>query len=349
MKNINVTLTPLNAIYSSAQNSFVTFSQTKYDSLTNRAVLVKDYKKSYFKFKKGTEMPYIEFPLFSLKTGDVVNVDFDYMITNEITLQFEVYELNSNYTSLTQKNFKVKLDKVGNLFHHNFILPITKQLTDSIGFLLNIRLIEGVEAELSSISLNIKTSNYNCNYNKEIIKIDNKELLDYASSVTLKNKINGDDYSGGLALISNYRTLNSDGSVTFTSEDSNFKFKGLVFKISNPVKRSCGIYVKYKASQVFSCGFRATHPVTGVRYSGKVTLHPTDGVITETIVRGLNPSDTNLPPKHVVIEISVMDTCDFTLYEVACDNSCLYDDFIFNSNNNDFYKINAMPTSYITV
>lgn len=342
MKNINVKLTPLNATYSNSLNSIMTNLNNKYESNTERAILIKDSRKSYFKMKRVSNNPYIEFPLFSLCNGDIINVNFDYKTASNSTIYFELYEIDESYTSIKTKQTIVKLTKLNNLYSHNINLPIIKTNNNSIGFLLNIRLVEGNEIELSNINLNIKTNNYNCDYNKELIIINNKELFDYCSSTTLENKINGDDYTPGLSIINNYKTLNSDGSITFNSSDSNFKFKGIAFKLSNMVKRSCAIHVKYKCDEVFSVGFRATHPVTGARYTGKVSLFPTNGEIKEALVRGLTPTNTNLPPKDVVVELSVMDTGNFTLYEVICDNSCVFDNLEYISCNNDFYKSNII-------
>lgn len=348
MKKINIQLTPINAVYSSGANSFITFSEDIYSSWTQRGILIKGYNTSYFKMKKRTAMPYIEFPIFSAKTGDFIKFDFKYKVSANSSLYIQIYEYDKNHTSIKQKDIEVKLLKLNNWYEHSLNIPIIKTSSESIGFLLNIRLVSGDEVELKDINMTLNTSNYNVNYNKEIIILDNKELFDYASRITLLNKINGDDYSAGLALINNYRTLNEDGSITFKSDDANFKYKGIVFRLSKMIKRSCGIYIKYSSNTVNTCGFRATNPVTGERYSGKVDLPNTNGEIKEVILRGTNPADVMLPPKDVVVEISNMGICDMTIYNVVCDNSCLFDELEYNSANNDFYKLNAIPTNYIT-
>ena len=99
MKQIKVNLTPLNTTFSSGLNSFMTFSEDKYTSNTQRSVLVKNPLESYFKFKVGSLMPYIEYPLMGCVNGDIITVDFDYKVNSETIVYIEVYELTENYTT----------------------------------------------------------------------------------------------------------------------------------------------------------------------------------------------------------------------------------------------------------
>ena len=337
MKQIKVNLTPLNTTFSSGLNSFMTFSEDKYTSNTQRSVLVKNPLESYFKFKVGSLMPYIEYPLMGCVNGDIITVDFDYKVNSETIVYIEVYELTENYTTHKKYYYEVKLDKLNTWENAKLSIPLKKTIKTSIGFNTNIRIINGVDVELKNINLTLNTNNNNCDLNKEFIKIDNKNLFDYTSRVTLQNKIGGDDYTKGIEILESVRTLNDD-YVKFKSDIADFKFKGLVFRLSEMNKPSSAIYVKYSSNMENTCGFRATNPTTGKRYSGKVTLPNTNGVISEVIVRGLLQSDFTIPPKDVIVEISNMDMCDINIYKVICDNSCISD----NSNTNDLFKSNSI-------
>lgn len=263
MKEHNISLIPINAMYREAANGMMTGDYLRYSMLADkRAIYFRDPLESWFRCKAVTESPYLEVPMYDLLPGDIIIVTFEMLkTTNQGPMYFgcNYSAIKGNITDTLDSVYidEKMIDTYFKEFEIPFVVPDTQANVD--GLLLTIRSYNAnhVETEfiIKNININIKTNNnkFKCNDNYEIYETSK----DYYKSIF---------HASASKIATNFKTVIpifkqsgqitiSNNSIRFNTSGTAGNWKGLLAYLSSCKYNSPYIcYVDYKYSPGASIG-----------------------------------------------------------------------------------------------
>lgn len=224
-----INILPINCGFNSSFNDKITFSETEYNSASERKVLVIDPLKSYFKMKSVTKVAYLEPVFFGLDIGDKITIKFkqktisgDGVVTIQALMQNGNVPLTYTPTSKIASNF---FENVEISFY------VTDEIKSYSGdeLIVNIRATSFGEIILKDIEICVDSS---LDLRQDLVIYDSKNKYEKMIANANKTECQTSIYSG-------IQTIKSSGGISYANDSfvinttNNTSWKGVYHTLSN--------------------------------------------------------------------------------------------------------------------